>query len=106
VAVDPTKLKAKARRLAVIDEEICSGCATCIEFCPVAQCIVPLALSGSIPWQVCRVVPERCIGCTLCVQFCPWESITMVEPSRREALAGTVPPSPGRGDEYARNVIA
>ncbi len=86
MAVDPAKLKPKARRLAVIEEDSCSGCGVCVYFCPVGGSIVPVTAPESEPWQVLRVVPELCIGCTLCVQFCPWQCITMVEPSRREVL--------------------
>lgn len=85
MTVDPTKLKAKPRRLAVIDEDGCSGCGVCVDFCPVSACIVPVGSPEGQPWQVMRVVPERCIGCTLCAQFCPWACIAMVGPSYREA---------------------
>jgi len=83
MTVDPAKLKAKARRLARIDGESCSGCEVCVDFCPVPGCILPADAPEGTPLQVLRVVEERCIGCTLCVQFCPWECITMLDPSHR-----------------------
>lgn len=85
MAVDPTKLKAKPRRLAVIEEDGCSGCGVCVDFCPVSDCIVPVAAPEAEPWIVLRVVVARCIGCSLCAQFCPWETIVMLGPSHREA---------------------
>lgn len=85
MAIDPTKLKAKARRLARIDEDGCSGCGVCVEFCPVSACIVTVPAPELLVSAVMRVVAGRCIGCALCAQFCPWDSIVMLAPSHRDA---------------------
>lgn len=85
MAIDPAKLKAKARRLAVIEQDGCSGCGVCVDFCPVSECIVAVPAPESAPWIVMQVMAARCIGCALCAQFCPWESIVMLGPSQRDA---------------------
>jgi formate hydrogenlyase subunit 6/NADH:ubiquinone oxidoreductase subunit I len=83
-AVPPTRKKRKAKLVAVVHEEGCTGCEVCIEFCPV-DCIykVPgpenpeehgyVSVNG-----VCVVDEEVCIGCKLCAKYCPWEVIDMV----------------------------
>ena len=64
--------------LALLDEDMCTGCEACMHVCPV-DCI------GIIPgpptaksFQVCTIDLPRCIGCTLCHQVCPWDCITML----------------------------
>lgn len=79
----PTKTKEKKRPklMAVIVEEGCTGCEVCIDFCPVPECIVPIAgpdENNPKFAQTVRVVDELCIGCRLCEKNCPWETIDMV----------------------------
>lgn len=64
--------------LALLDEDMCTGCEACMVVCPV-DCI------STIPgprheqaFQVCTIDLPRCIGCTLCHQVCPWDCITML----------------------------
>ena len=64
--------------LALLDEDMCTGCEACLVVCPV-DCI------STIPgprheqsFQVCTIDLPRCIGCTLCHQVCPWDCITML----------------------------
>src|ERR1051325_9982788 len=64
--------------LALLDEDMCTGCEACLVVCPV-DCI------STIPgprheqsFQVCTIDLPRCIGCTLCHQMCPWDCITML----------------------------
>src|SRR5256886_7121254 len=54
--------------LALLDEDMCTGCEACLVVCPV-DCI------STIPgprheqsFQVCTIDLPRCIGCTLCHQ--------------------------------------
>lgn len=77
--------------LAVIDVDNCTGCAACIEVCPV-DCIVHVNQFPDAPglqsW--CEIDWDRCIGCRLCIRLpkkksnaytmlvCPWEAIEMV----------------------------
>jgi electron transport complex protein RnfB len=64
--------------LALLDEDLCTGCEGCLVVCPV-DCIgtVPGPRHQSVH-QVCTIDLPRCIGCTLCQQVCPWDCITMI----------------------------
>lgn len=65
-------------KLAVINQNGCTGCEVCIVFCPV-DCIeiVPGAEHAQLQ-QVVEVDLSRCIGCALCAKNCPWETIDML----------------------------
>lgn len=66
------------KQLALLDEDMCTGCEACVSVCPV-DCID--TLPGPHHAQVlqnCSIDLPRCIGCTLCAQVCPWDCITMV----------------------------
>jgi len=57
--------------LAVIDQEVCDGCAVCLD----ERCQVRAIEQTDISY---RVIPERCIGCGLCVTACPLDAIQLV----------------------------
>ena len=79
----PPRKKAPPK-LAVINQNGCTGCEVCIVFCPV-DCIeiVPGAEHTQLQ-QVVEVDLDRCIGCSLCAKNCPWDTIDMI--SHDEAI--------------------
>ena len=69
----------------IIDQELCTGCETCIERCPVSAISVD---------NTATVNRNLCLGCGLCASVCPEEAITLelradrVEPFDRVLLMG------------------
>ena len=73
---DPKPLNAqygvtKPKMLAVIDEQLCIGCALCIQACPVD------AIIGAAK-QMHTVIADECTGCELCLPPCPMDCIHMM----------------------------
>ena len=64
---------AKSNYVAVVDEENCTACGTCIERCQV----------NAIEIDGCAKIGD-CIGCGLCATTCPSEAICMVRRSVEE----------------------
>ena len=62
--------------LAVIDEDACTGCGTCVEWCPTDA----IALDAE---DVARRDENACQGCGVCSRFCPEEAISLQEGLRR-----------------------
>ena len=56
---------------AKVDEELCTGCETCVERCQMEAVEVVDGIS--------TVLLNRCIGCGLCVTTCPTEAIQLVK---------------------------
>lgn len=79
-------------KLAVINQNGCTGCEVCIVFCPV-DCIeiVPGVRHNQLQ-QVVEVDLDRCIGCALCAKNCPWDTIDMLphDEALREAPSVTL----------------
>ena len=81
-------LKKPPKRLAVVDQNACSGCAgspSCVAFCEtvtvktdIVDAIRVVAIEDR-PYEVAYVEFEKCIGCALCAQVCPWDAITMYD---------------------------
>jgi len=59
------------RKIAIVDEAQCIGCARCIEACPVD------AIVGAQGY-LHTVVEDWCIGCELCLPPCPVDCIALV----------------------------
>ena len=77
-AAAPAKAKKRPRELAVINQDGCTGCEVCVEFCPV-DCI--LTIPGpeyDVHKKLVEIDLDVCIGCKLCVKYCPWETIEMI----------------------------
>ena len=81
----PVAKKKKAKLLAVVHMEGCTGCDVCVEFCPV-DCIYhipgPEHIIATNPHAavngVVMIDEDVCIGCKLCAKYCPWETIEMI----------------------------
>ena len=77
--------------VALIDEQVCIGCAKCLPPCPVD------AILGA-PRLMHTVILELCTGCELCVSPCPVDCIVMVP----RAQVPCAPPAPQPQDNRAR----
>ena len=90
-AQKPPRKKAPPK-LAVINQNGCTGCEVCLVFCPV-DCIeiVPGVRHAQLQ-QVVEVDLDRCIGCALCAKNCPWDTIVMLphDEALKEAPAMTL----------------
>jgi ferredoxin len=62
--------------LSVIDEAACTGCGTCVEWCPTDAIV--LNAEG-----VAQRDEGACLGCGVCSRFCPEEAISLKEGLRR-----------------------
>jgi electron transport complex protein RnfB len=64
-----------------IDDELCTGCGTCVERCQFEAL--------SVPEDVSVLIPERCIGCGVCTVTCPEGALSLVD---RPEAEKTKPP--------------
>ena len=77
IASKPPRKKAPPK-LAVIDQNGCTGCEICIVFCPVDCIEIVPGVEHTQLQQVVEVDLDRCIGCSLCAKNCPWDTIDMI----------------------------
>ena len=78
-AVTQKPLRKKAPpKLAVINQNGCTGCEVCIVFCPVDCIEIVPGVEHAQVQQVVEVDLDRCIGCALCAKNCPWDTIEML----------------------------
>jgi len=66
--------------LSQVDQDLCSGCGTCVEKCPVDA----IGLNDS---DIAEVNAEYCLGCGVCAHFCPENAITLLEGMRKVYVA-------------------
>lgn len=62
--------------LAVVDPGVCTGCGTCLEWCPTEA----MELNGD---GTAQVDERACFGCGTCSRFCPEGAIALKEGLRR-----------------------
>lgn len=67
---------ARSNYCAVVDEERCTGCGTCVERCQVK----------AIDLDDIARVNDLCIGCGLCVTTCPTEAMSLQVRDEQEAV--------------------
>ena len=77
--------------IAVVNES-CTGCETCIDFCPV-DCIddTSSAVRAGTSAPPVRIGVEECIGCQVCAKVCEeldWNAIEMVSADEFERRFG------------------
>jgi len=66
--------------LSQIDPDLCSGCGTCVEKCPVDA----IELNNS---DIAEVNADYCIGCGVCAHFCPENAVILLEGMRKVYVA-------------------
>jgi Pyruvate/2-oxoacid:ferredoxin oxidoreductase delta subunit len=62
--------------LSMIDPEACTGCGTCVDWCPTDA--ITLNAEG-----LAERGEDACLGCGVCSRFCPEEAISLKEGLRR-----------------------
>ena len=77
ISQKPPRKKAPPK-LAVINQNGCTGCEVCIVFCPVDCIEIVPGVEHTQLQQVVEVDLDRCIGCSLCAKNCPWDTIEML----------------------------
>ncbi|MFX1408768.1 MAG: 4Fe-4S dicluster domain-containing protein, partial [Promethearchaeota archaeon] len=60
---------------AEVDSDLCSGCGTCVEICPMKAI--------TLKEDVSLIKKKRCIGCGNCVAKCPSEAIKLLKRERQ-----------------------
>ncbi len=67
----PKKWVAPSRFAAFVDNDLCSGCETCIDRC--------FFEALSMQDELAAVDPDRCLGCGVCTDVCPTEALKLKE---------------------------
>jgi len=66
---------AKSRYEARVDEELCTGCDICIDWCPFSA--IKMVNSNGLKEQKASIDIEKCMGCGVCVLKCDFKALNM-----------------------------
>ena len=92
-------LKKPPKRLAVVDQSSCTGCAgspACVTFCETVTVkkevvdAIRVVDSAQNPYELAVIEFDKCIGCALCAQVCPWDAITMYSHQEAEEIVSSL----------------
>lgn len=73
---------------AVVDEQVCSGCAVCTRACPYeAIARAPVTVVNGAERAIAQVDKNLCMHCGVCVAACPSGAMSLAEFSDHEILA-------------------
>ena len=86
--------KTRPRKIALVDEDNCTGCQACVPFCPV-DCIEPVAQDKYVfpPIPPVHIRDNECIGCQICSRVCgklTWDAIRMLDTDIYEKKIDTI----------------
>ncbi len=70
----PFDAMSPSRFRATVDQNLCTGCQTCMERCPF-DAIEMVKVAGSKKMKA-RVIAEKCFGCGVCVVGCKDKALT------------------------------
>jgi formate hydrogenlyase subunit 6/NADH:ubiquinone oxidoreductase subunit I len=92
--LDPSAIggKGKRVRLLAVITEACTGCGTCVDFCPV-DCIdgAPNPEVPGTAHPAVQIHEDECVGCEVCARVCEeltWNAIEMVPAGEFERRSG------------------
>lgn len=74
----------KSNFFAQVDEDLCTGCETCLDRCQIEAI--------SVEDNRARIDLKRCLGCGLCVKTCPTKALSLGNKDAQEAYVP--PPKP------------
>ena len=86
------KMISSSSYVSCVDKELCIGCGTCEERCPMGAIVVGKE-------EHAQVDPERCIGCGICVPTCPSTAVSLV-------LRETITPPPDIAEFLSKRYLA
>ena len=79
--------KKRPKELAIINQQGCTGCEVCLEFCPVDCIYVVAGPEYDVHKKLVEIDLDVCIGCKLCVKYCPWDTIEMIPTEQSNDVA-------------------
>jgi 2-oxoglutarate ferredoxin oxidoreductase subunit delta len=69
--MDVGKQTKKNKGMIVIDQELCKGCAYCVDACPFGIIVIKEEFNKKGVFSASAKDVDRCTGCAMCAQMCP-----------------------------------